>query len=38
MALTGLRAVVDFQDLDYGAEYLDRLEQVLAQDDPAQGS
>jgi indolepyruvate ferredoxin oxidoreductase beta subunit len=26
MALTGLRAVVDFQDLDYGAEYLDRLE------------
>jgi indolepyruvate ferredoxin oxidoreductase beta subunit len=27
MALTGLRAVVDFQDLDYGADYLDRLEQ-----------
>lgn len=35
MALTGLRAVVDFQDLDYGAEYLDRLDAVLAQDDPA---
>jgi indolepyruvate ferredoxin oxidoreductase beta subunit len=37
MALTGLRAVVDFQDLDYGAEYLDRLEQVLAEDDPHKG-
>lgn len=37
MALTGLRAVVDFQDLDYGAEYLDRVEHVLAQDDPAKG-
>jgi len=35
MALTGLRAVVDYQDLDYGAEYLDRLEHVLAQDDAA---
>ncbi|SOE08716.1 indolepyruvate ferredoxin oxidoreductase beta subunit [Hoeflea halophila] len=34
MALTGLRAVVDFQDLDYGAEYLDRLDQVLDHDDP----
>ncbi|AKI00099.1 2-oxoacid:ferredoxin oxidoreductase, gamma subunit [Hoeflea sp. IMCC20628] len=33
MALTGLRAVVDFQDLDYGSEYLDRVETVLAQDD-----
>ena len=35
MALTGLRAVVDFQDLDYGAEYLDRLDQILTHDDPA---
>jgi indolepyruvate ferredoxin oxidoreductase beta subunit len=28
--------VVDFQDLDYGAEYLDRLERCSA-DDPAKG-
>ncbi|WP_339765383.1 indolepyruvate oxidoreductase subunit beta family protein [uncultured Hoeflea sp.] len=35
MAQTGLRAVVDFQDLDYGAEYLDRLDKVLAHDHPA---
>ncbi|WP_420409877.1 indolepyruvate oxidoreductase subunit beta family protein [Hoeflea sp.] len=33
MALTGLRAVVDFQDLDYGVEYLDRLEAIRDQDD-----
>ncbi|MDZ7603315.1 MAG: indolepyruvate oxidoreductase subunit beta family protein, partial [Hoeflea sp.] len=37
MALTGLRAVVDFQDLDYGRDYLDRVEKVLAEDDPAKG-
>ncbi|MCY0095579.1 indolepyruvate oxidoreductase subunit beta family protein [Hoeflea ulvae] len=37
MALTGLRAVVDFQDLDYGREYLDRVETVLAQDDAFKG-
>lgn len=37
MALPGLRKVVDFQDLDYGAEYLDRLAGVLARDDAAQG-
>ncbi len=37
MALTGLRAVVDFQDLDYGKEYLDRLDTVLAHDDAAKG-
>ncbi|MEM5472349.1 indolepyruvate oxidoreductase subunit beta family protein [Hoeflea sp. AS60] len=37
MALTGLRAVVDFQDLDYGKEYLDRLEKVLGHDDDAKG-
>lgn len=36
MALTGLRAVVDYQDLDYGAEYLDRLEHILARDEAAQ--
>ena len=35
MALTGLRAVVDFQDLAYGKEYLDRVEAVLAVDDAA---
>lgn len=28
MALRGLAKVVDFQDLDYGAEYLDRLERI----------
>ncbi len=32
MAMAGLRKVVDFQDLAYGAEYLDRLERVLAKD------
>ncbi len=32
MALPGLEKVVDFQDLAYGAEYLDRLDKVLAQD------
>lgn len=35
MALNGLRAVVDFQDLDYGREYLDRLDTMLTQDDAA---
>ena len=35
MALTGLRAVVDFQDLDYGRDYLDRLDKVLAEDEAA---
>ena len=37
MALHGLRKVVAFQDVDYGAEYMDRLEQVAALDDAAQG-
>lgn len=37
MALTGLRAVVDFQDLDYGREYLSRLDTVLSHDDAAKG-
>ncbi len=34
MALAGLRSVVDFQDIAYGAEYLDQLERVLAVDEP----
>lgn len=33
MAVAGLRKVVDFQDLGYGAEYLDRLEALVAEDD-----
>jgi Pyruvate/2-oxoacid:ferredoxin oxidoreductase gamma subunit len=37
MAGPGLRKVVDFQDLAYGAEYLDRLDRILARDDPARG-
>lgn len=37
MAQAGLRKVVDFQDTAYGGEYLDRVEAVLAQDDPAKG-
>lgn len=37
LALPGLRKVVDFQDLRYGAAYLDRLAQVMAVDDSAQG-
>jgi indolepyruvate ferredoxin oxidoreductase beta subunit len=32
MALTGLRHVVDFQDVAYGHEYLDRLTAILALD------
>ncbi|MCB6179827.1 indolepyruvate oxidoreductase subunit beta family protein [Rhodobacter sp. Har01] len=32
MALAGLQKVVDFQDLRYGAEYLSRLEAILARD------
>ena len=37
MALPGLRKVVGFQDLAYGAEYLDRLDAILRRDDPARG-
>jgi indolepyruvate ferredoxin oxidoreductase, beta subunit len=37
LALPGLRKVVDFQDLRYGAEYLDRLDAVMARDDAAHG-
>ena len=32
MALAGLKKVVDFQDLAYGAEYLDRVERLRARD------
>ncbi len=37
MALAGLRKVVDFQDLAYGADYLARLDEVLAADDAGKG-
>lgn len=33
VALAGLKRVIDFQDLAYGKEYLDRLEALRAQDD-----
>lgn len=34
MAHAGLRKVLDFQDIDYCAEYLDHLERVLGHDSP----
>ena len=37
LALPGLRKVVEFQDLKYGSEYLDRLATVMAKDDTAHG-
>ena len=37
MAVLGLRKVVEFQDLGYGAIYLDRLKLVLARDDVGHG-
>ncbi|MDK3017279.1 indolepyruvate oxidoreductase subunit beta family protein [Pseudodonghicola flavimaris] len=37
MALHGLRKVVKFQDVAYGAEYMDRLEEIAALDDAAHG-
>jgi indolepyruvate ferredoxin oxidoreductase beta subunit len=37
MAARGLRKVVDYQDLAYGAEYLDRLDKAVALDDLAHG-
>ena len=37
MALPGLRKVVAFQDLAYGAEYLDRLDAILRRDDALRG-
>jgi len=36
LALPGLRKVVDFQDLRYGAAYLEQLAQVMTRDDAAQ--
>ena len=37
MAARGLAKVVDFQDLAYGREYLDRLRTAIAQDSAARG-
>jgi indolepyruvate ferredoxin oxidoreductase beta subunit len=37
LALPGLRKVVEFQDLTYGAEYLDRLAGVMTRDDASHG-
>lgn len=37
LALPGLRKVVEFQDIAYGAEYLARLDAVLARDSAAHG-
>ena len=37
MAIAGLRKVVDFQSVAYGAAYLDHLQSVLAHDDAARG-
>lgn len=35
MALRGLKKVVDYQDIAYGREYLDRLDRAIALDRPA---
>ncbi len=37
MASAGLKKVVEFQDVAYGAAYLDRLSKVLARDDAGHG-
>jgi indolepyruvate ferredoxin oxidoreductase beta subunit len=37
MALLGLRKVVDFQDMRYGMEYLDRLDRAVALDAEGRG-
>ncbi|SPJ25436.1 indolepyruvate oxidoreductase subunit beta family protein [Palleronia abyssalis] len=37
MARVGLRKLVDYQDLDYGRDYLDRLDAILARDRTAGG-
>ncbi|MFB9978925.1 indolepyruvate oxidoreductase subunit beta family protein [Mesorhizobium kowhaii] len=37
MALRGLRKVVDYQDIAYGREYLDRLDKAIALDGPDRG-
>ena len=38
MALAGVKRVIDFQDIAYGGEYLDRLDVLRALDDSAGGS
>ncbi len=35
LAASGLRKVVDFQDIAYGAEYLDRIDTIMADDTSA---
>jgi indolepyruvate ferredoxin oxidoreductase, beta subunit len=35
LALAGLKRTIDFQDVRYGAEYLDRLEKLAKLDNPA---
>lgn len=37
LALAGLKRVIDFQDVAYGREYLDRLEALRTQDDKTGG-
>ena len=37
MAMPGLRKVANFQNVDYGAAYLDKLDFILPQDDQNQG-
>jgi indolepyruvate ferredoxin oxidoreductase beta subunit len=37
MAIRGLKKVVDYQDLAYGAEYLDRLDRAIVLDDAGHG-
>jgi indolepyruvate ferredoxin oxidoreductase beta subunit len=37
MGLRGLRKVVDYQDIAYGGEYLDRLDQAVMLDDSGHG-
>jgi indolepyruvate ferredoxin oxidoreductase, beta subunit len=37
MLAAGLRATVDFQDVAYGAEYLDHVSNILALDQPERG-
>ncbi|RJT38683.1 indolepyruvate oxidoreductase subunit beta family protein [Mesorhizobium waimense] len=37
MALRGLKKIVDFQDIAYGGEYLDRLDRAVALDDAGHG-
>ncbi len=37
MATRGLQQTIDFQDIAYGATYLDRVAQILAHDDAAHG-